>query len=915
LARLQRTTFKTSRAAQYVEARALTAMTGQGEGKFADVVAKELFDNALDACETSGVAPEITLAVEEQVSGGVVITVSDNASGIPQDTMHGALNFDVLVSDKAAYRSPTRGAQGNALKTIFGIPHALGSLEPVVVEAKGTRHEARVWKDPAGQLRVQCDDADLEELRSGTSVTAHVPYKGTSGLFYTKIRFDPGFWARAFSLFNPHAKVKIQRFQEGVYQGKSSVPVSEDSYLPTRDPAKRLKYVPSDPTSAHWYDVEAFKRLVFNHIGHHRHEGGDDLRLRDFVRQFKGLSATKKAKAVCGEFPEIKMLSDFEENGDDDMVGLLLDEMKRHTDAPSHATLGSVGKEHFRERFEEYYGPLHRFDYKKMQGTLHTGMPYVVEFAIAELAEEAQEGELFTAVNYSPTFGDPLENVRFRAEGLSGQGIGSFLQGGFASPEFGHYDDPPSTAVAMHIITPAPLFLDQGKTRLEGFTLAEGRDIGGAIFSKIRPYFREGKRRVKSQRSRERTRPAPSDQEMSLKDATALVLEEAWRHTTGNGQLPVGARRLFYAVRRRIAEHTSKRFNPESGYDYFSQSLLPAYQRARVEAGGEPLAGVYYDPRGKIHEPHTGKSMDLGTRDVDSYDFPPYTFSKFLYVEKRGQLPLLQAAKIEDRYDMALVTEAGFSTVAARTLLASGAEQEHYDVFALHDCDYPGYNILRTLREATERMPEHSMQVHDIGLTVEQVEAMGKTPEAYERTSQVPKALLPLLSEREKEWFVGEYLGKKGNKDTYASKRFELDDLTAPEVIAHIEARLEELGVEQKVIPPEEPLKEMGAKLFREKVDDWVDEIMAEMLNTGELQKNVAEDFMERFKLQGARAWIETEFGRDDSKSWRQAFKATLQRAYVAKHNSALAEHVREYAREKLLGKDRESDEEPEEEG
>src|SRR5215208_3525371 len=106
-------TFKTSRAAQYVEARALTAITGQGEGKFADVVVKELMDNALDACETSGVAPEITFAVEEQFSGGVVITVADNAGGIPQDTVHGALEFHVLVSDKAAYRSPTRGAQGN----------------------------------------------------------------------------------------------------------------------------------------------------------------------------------------------------------------------------------------------------------------------------------------------------------------------------------------------------------------------------------------------------------------------------------------------------------------------------------------------------------------------------------------------------------------------------------------------------------------------------------------------------------------------------------------------------------------------------------------------------------------------------------------------------------------------------------
>jgi DNA topoisomerase VI subunit B len=155
-------------------------------------VTKELMDNALDACETSGVAPEITLAVEERFSGGVAITVSDNAGGILPETVHGALDFNVLVSDKAAYRSPTRGAQGNALKTVFGIPHALGSLEPVVVEARGTRHEARVWKDPAGQLRIQCDDTDLEEPRSGTSVAAHVPHKGAGGLFYTK-RFDSEF--------------------------------------------------------------------------------------------------------------------------------------------------------------------------------------------------------------------------------------------------------------------------------------------------------------------------------------------------------------------------------------------------------------------------------------------------------------------------------------------------------------------------------------------------------------------------------------------------------------------------------------------------------------------------------------------------------------------------------------------------
>jgi len=548
MTKLQRTTFKTSRAAQYVEARALTAMTGQAKHRFADVVAKELMDNALDACETSGIAPEIALVAEERFSGDIAITVLDNASGIPQSTVHDALNFDVLVSDKAVYRSPTRGAQGNALKTVFGIPYALGSLEPVVVEAQGTRHEARVWKDPAGQLRIQCDDTDLGERRNGTSVTAHVHRQGTGAYVGPRSRevFDSAFWAKAFSLFNPHAKVRIQRFQEGVYLGERGAPVSDDSYLPTRDPARRFKYLPADPTSPHWYDAEAFSRLVYSHIGHHRHEGGDDLRLRDFVRQFKGLSATAKAMAVCGHFPGIKALSDFDSP---ETVHSLLDMMQAHSDAPSHTTLGSVGKDHFTERFEDYYGSLRRFDYKKTTGTLYTGMPYVVEFAIAELGEEAVEGELFTAVNYSPTFSDPLEDAEFYTDEIWGEGIEAFLADGFASPSCDNYDDPypPNVAVAFHVITPAPLFLDQGKTRLEGFADDEvGPDIAKAMFSKIRPYYKEGKRRVRGQRSQKRSEKSTSTaKEMSLKDATAAVLEEAWRHTTGNGRLPVGVRRLF----------------------------------------------------------------------------------------------------------------------------------------------------------------------------------------------------------------------------------------------------------------------------------------------------------------------------------------------------------------------------------
>jgi hypothetical protein len=170
MTKIQRTTFKTSRAAQYVEASALQAMTGQSGFAFASVVIKELMDNAFDACETARVAPEVFLG-SSRSPGEIQITVSNNADGIPPDTVRGALDFNVLVSDKAAYRSPTRGAQGNALKTVFGIPYALGSVELVVVEAKGLRQEARVWKDPSSGMpgRAPC--------RPPTKASTRVPWR------------------------------------------------------------------------------------------------------------------------------------------------------------------------------------------------------------------------------------------------------------------------------------------------------------------------------------------------------------------------------------------------------------------------------------------------------------------------------------------------------------------------------------------------------------------------------------------------------------------------------------------------------------------------------------------------------------------------------------------------------------------
>src|SRR5215216_6409590 len=264
-AKLERTTFETSRAAEYFDARQLSALTGVPAKDFASVVLKELIDNSLDACETAGVAPRATVTVADE-GGSIRIRVSDNGPGIPSEVVRKMLDYNVRVSDKAAYRSPTRGAQGNALKTIIGIPYALGSREALAIVARGgTRHVIQPSIDPAGNLHIAHSERDEDSWAGGTSVDVPVvPGLVTDPALEHLVQdFHPQHWVRSFAAFNPHATLS--------YQAKGAGSEEAEIYKSTCKDIK--KYVPSQPTSPHWYSSESPNVLVCSHIAHARNGG------------------------------------------------------------------------------------------------------------------------------------------------------------------------------------------------------------------------------------------------------------------------------------------------------------------------------------------------------------------------------------------------------------------------------------------------------------------------------------------------------------------------------------------------------------------------------------------------------------------------------------------------------------------
>lgn len=435
-----RRVFSTPRAAEFLDRSALQAQTGQPAARFGGVVVKELVDNALDAAESAGVNPVIEIGVvyDNDVQR---VTVADNGSGLAAGVIDAILDFDVLVSDKAVYRSPTRGLQGNAFKAVLGIPYALGVAEPIVVDACGVRHVLGVAVDPGGSV-VMRHEKTASSRTAGTAVTVPLPRDpaATEGL-----RVDR--WARSFAVVNPHATIS--------HLGDNDEPDSAETYKPTVGEGWR-KPVPTDPTSPHWYDESALARLVFAHVRDAR-TGGPDLPLGEFVRSFDGLKSTGKAKTVKAAVPGIEHLSDFEANPD--KVRLLLAALTGHAKAPKPTRLGQVGADHMRACLQSWYG-VRRFWYKQKRLT-HAGVPWVLEVAVAETEEP---GDVFYGVNYSASFGDPLARTMLAAGDLAATGAASLLQQADAFPTASNEY---RRAAVVHVICPAVEFLDKGKTGLE----------------------------------------------------------------------------------------------------------------------------------------------------------------------------------------------------------------------------------------------------------------------------------------------------------------------------------------------------------------------------------------------------------------------------------------------------------------
>lgn len=593
-------------AADMFTQKGLETATGHTVDRLLPALVKELVDNSLDACEEAGTDPEIVIEFDE-----TGLRVTDNGPGIPPSTVELMADLNHRVSSRKNYAAPDRGAQGNAAKTLFAARTAItGGDGRVEIVACGIRHDIRVGLDALTQVpELVHDQVEVGET-AGTSVFLDWPHRqSTDDLNNSEGDDQPGrpdlaclFWADAesqvvevaenFAVVNRHPKITVVGYGETLLERE-----------PTDTGWK--KWRPNLPSSAHWYGPQLFKQLVAASIANDR-ERGVVTPTRTFVSQFDGMARSDKNGAVLRTLdltrePLSALINDAGELDVDSVERMRLALMEA-TAAVKPYRLGIIGADHFEQLFVDLDGIADSFQYRKALGTAKDGRPYVLEVAFARLEDDDADRRLITAVNWSPSVaGDVFRKL---PGGASLDSLLSNLEAGDWEP----------VIFAAHVAMPAVAYTDRGKGGVI-LPFEVQKDLATITAHVLKGWTKQRRREERSARAfLSRDRATRRGQRKSVKQASYDALPAAYDKASGGKSYSPPARMILYAGRPAILEASGA---DAIDHNYFAQRILQDFieDHPAATSDWDPV----YDARGNFFEPHTGKSVPLGTLAVRHY--------------------------------------------------------------------------------------------------------------------------------------------------------------------------------------------------------------------------------------------------------------------------------------------------------
>ena len=201
--------------------------------------------------------------------------------------------------------------------------------------------------------------------------------------------------------------------------------------------------------------------------------------LREFVRDFRGLTGSAKLAAVLDELGLSRARLDVffvEDKVDHAGIARLLAAMQQHSKPVKPERLGLIGRDHFARLFAVDGADPDQIRYSRELG--HDGdLPFVVEAAFARI-KDLSSTPLVSGINWSPAIGDPF---RWSASAWSHHSLRGLMRDR-------HILAGTPALIGVSVATPTVSFVDRGKSAAM-LTRAVGKAVETAVKKVTKEWF------------------------------------------------------------------------------------------------------------------------------------------------------------------------------------------------------------------------------------------------------------------------------------------------------------------------------------------------------------------------------------------------------------------------------------------
>lgn len=276
-------------------------------------------------------------------------------------------------------------------------------------------------------------------------------------------------------------------------------------------------------------------------------------------------------------------------------------------------------------------------------------------------------------------------------------------------------------------------------------------------------------------------------------------------HASGGNGGSVVVRQIFYAVRKMINLNHPDVKEGKNDYKYFTQHIATEF----IDSNPDLERRILFEARGSFLNSFTGE-ISLSTENVTDFieseiedriyvnsftmfDIPVnLKFNQVLFVEKQGFNKIFKEKGLIDELNLGVMSSQGFGTRATKKFIDYFIRQG-IKVYVLTDCDIAGYLIASKFERGSKTYGE-SLDVERIGLTVADVDRLGKRSEAETVTYKSKKDLegddLPQYDECLEMLTEDEYKFLVKDKAHNVFRRVEINTLTVPELVQFVRDKI-----------------------------------------------------------------------------------------------------------------------------